>query len=174
MPVYCGPRTLNVISLSLSLYSKKAYAAYKMGSLGYAEKLSVRADVGGQLGARELSETQEALKQKLDQLATLVNAGPNMSKSFCFMLIRVLECRWPRATKSLLLLELGSQRHAASQTSGGVHHGPLGRHEQAAGTHAALCAPGDHMESGRCSTLASPSPNARQHLPQPSPATPTR
>ena len=45
-----------------------------MGSLGYADKLSVRADVGGQLGARELSETQEALKQKLEELATLVNA----------------------------------------------------------------------------------------------------
>ena len=53
----------------------KVNQTYKMGSLGYAEKLSVRADVGGQLGARELSETQEALKQKLDQLATLVNAG---------------------------------------------------------------------------------------------------
>lgn len=52
-----------------------------MGSLGYAEKLSVRADVGGHLGARELSETQEALKQKLDQLATLVNAGFEESKT---------------------------------------------------------------------------------------------
>ena len=145
-----------------------------MGSLGYAEKLSIRADVGGQLGARELSETQEALKQKLDQLASLVNAVPNMSKSFVVMLIRVPKCRWPTATKSLLSLELGSQPHAASQTSGGVHHGPLGRHEQAADTHAALCASGAQTESGRCSTLASPSPSARQHLPQPSPATPTR
>ena len=68
---------------------KIAYAEYKMGSLGYAEKLSVRADVGGQLGARELSETQEALKQKLDQLATLVNAESDREQG-----IVVFPCRF--------------------------------------------------------------------------------
>lgn len=42
-------------------------------SLGYAEKLSYREDLGGQLGAREHFETGSELKKKIDLLASMVN-----------------------------------------------------------------------------------------------------
>jgi mono-ADP-ribosyltransferase sirtuin 6 len=41
-------------------------------SLGYAEKLSHREDLGGKLGAPELSETTEELDAKVTRLANLV------------------------------------------------------------------------------------------------------
>ena len=41
-------------------------------SLGYAEKLSYRDDLGGTLGSEELSEPPEQLAQKIDQLTDMV------------------------------------------------------------------------------------------------------
>ena len=41
-------------------------------SLGYAERLSYRDDLGGQLGSEELSESPEGLEHKIDQLAAMV------------------------------------------------------------------------------------------------------
>ena len=41
-------------------------------SLGYAEKLTFRDDLGGQLGSEELTESPDSLKQKIDQLAEMV------------------------------------------------------------------------------------------------------
>jgi mono-ADP-ribosyltransferase sirtuin 6 len=41
-------------------------------SLGYAEKLSYRDDLGGQLGAPELSEESTDLNNKVQQLTNLV------------------------------------------------------------------------------------------------------
>ena len=43
-------------------------------SLGYAEKLSYHEDLGGQLGAPELFDTEEELQTKIDQLADFVSA----------------------------------------------------------------------------------------------------
>ena len=43
------------------------------GSLGYAERLSWREDLGGRLGDPELSEaSDDALKHKIDELASLI------------------------------------------------------------------------------------------------------
>lgn len=52
-------------------------------SLGYAEKLSYHEDLGGQLGAPELFDTEEELQTKIDQLANFVSA-------FCFLAL--LDC----------------------------------------------------------------------------------
>jgi mono-ADP-ribosyltransferase sirtuin 6 len=41
-------------------------------SLGYAEKLSYRDDLGGQLGSPELFDTPAALDNKVEELARLV------------------------------------------------------------------------------------------------------
>jgi len=41
-------------------------------SLGYASRLSYRKDLGGQLGAPELNETEEALEDKIRKLASMV------------------------------------------------------------------------------------------------------
>ena len=43
-------------------------------SLGYAEKLSYRDDLGGQLGNPELSEDPAELERKVEQLVKLVCA----------------------------------------------------------------------------------------------------
>ena len=43
-------------------------------SLGYADKLTFRDDLGGQLGSEELTESPDVLKQKVDQLVELVYA----------------------------------------------------------------------------------------------------
>ena len=43
-------------------------------SLGYAEKLSFRADLGGQLGDPELKEAAEAVAGKVQQLAAWVGS----------------------------------------------------------------------------------------------------
>ncbi len=50
-------------------------------SLGYAEKLSFRDDLGGQLGSEELSESSDHLEQKIDQLVELVTDS-HVHKSF--------------------------------------------------------------------------------------------
>lgn len=44
-------------------------------SLGYAEKLSFREDLGGQLGAPELSDTPEEVEAKVERLAELVRSA---------------------------------------------------------------------------------------------------
>lgn len=44
-------------------------------SLGYAEKLSYRDDLGGQLGSQELSEAQDDLTDKIDRLVSMVGAS---------------------------------------------------------------------------------------------------
>jgi mono-ADP-ribosyltransferase sirtuin 6 len=41
-------------------------------SLGYAEKLSYREDLGGQLGAAELFDSPEEVAAKVERLAELV------------------------------------------------------------------------------------------------------
>lgn len=41
-------------------------------SLGYAEKLSFREDLGGQLGAPELFDSPEEVEAKVERLAELV------------------------------------------------------------------------------------------------------
>lgn len=43
-------------------------------SLGYAEKLSYREDLGGQLGAKELFDKPSDLRGKVHQLKDLVRA----------------------------------------------------------------------------------------------------
>ena len=46
-------------------------------SLGYAQKLSYREDLGGQVGARELLDSPSEAQDKIQQLAELVwNPGP--------------------------------------------------------------------------------------------------
>ena len=91
-------------------------------SLGYAEKLSYRDDLGGQLGAPEIFDEAETLAAKAQQLADLVicltstevgcRLGGNATQ--CCMTI----CRSKRASRPLSSQELASQQHAASQTSG--------------------------------------------------------
>lgn len=44
-------------------------------SLGYAEKLSFREDLGGQLGAPELFDTAAEVEAKVERLAELVRGG---------------------------------------------------------------------------------------------------
>lgn len=47
-------------------------------SLGYAEKLSFREDLGGQLGAPELFDTLQDVQNKVAQLAEWVRAARKM------------------------------------------------------------------------------------------------
>lgn len=42
-------------------------------SLGYAEKLSYREDLGGRLGAPELFDDVQELERKIDELTKLVS-----------------------------------------------------------------------------------------------------
>lgn len=49
-------------------------ALYTAMSLGYAEKLSFREDLGGQLGAPELFDTPQEVQEKVDHFAQLVSA----------------------------------------------------------------------------------------------------
>ena len=44
-------------------------------SLGYARKLSYREDLGGQLGAPELFDSDAELQAKVEQLAALVRSA---------------------------------------------------------------------------------------------------
>ncbi len=44
-------------------------------SLGYAEKLSYREDLGGQLGAPELFDSGDLLESKIGQLVALASGG---------------------------------------------------------------------------------------------------
>jgi mono-ADP-ribosyltransferase sirtuin 6 len=46
------------------------------GSLGYAERLSWRDDLGGQLGDPELGEAAPDLTTKIDHLAQLIRGAP--------------------------------------------------------------------------------------------------
>ena len=48
------------------------------GSLGYASRLSHREDLGGQLGAPELSETAQSHASKVKQLAQLVRSAQHL------------------------------------------------------------------------------------------------
>lgn len=45
-------------------------------SLGYADRLSYRADLGGRLGAPELSDHAVRVVQGIDELAELVSVWP--------------------------------------------------------------------------------------------------
>lgn len=54
-----------------SLSAKKKKAAARM-SIGYAELLAPRADVGGQLGAPEVHEPAASILEKMSQLAAMV------------------------------------------------------------------------------------------------------
>ena len=63
------------ISLSKELL-KKSYAM----SLGYAEKLSYRDDLGGQLGSKELFEAEDELNRKISQLVTMVGIILSMAR----------------------------------------------------------------------------------------------
>lgn len=49
-------------------------------SLGYAEKLTFRDDLGGQLGSEELGESPDSLMRKIDQLAEMVDILPGMKE----------------------------------------------------------------------------------------------
>ena len=55
------------------------------GSLGYASRLSFRAELGGQLGAPELTETDDSSDWKTRQLADLIAASEH-----------VVGASWPR------------------------------------------------------------------------------
>lgn len=61
------------------------------GSLGYASRLSFRADLGGQLGSAELREGEEEGRAKVAQLAALIQASSRVvrpvSTAACEMVV---------------------------------------------------------------------------------------
>lgn len=60
-------------------------------SLGYAERLSYRDDLGGQLGSEELSEPEDIVSQKIERLADMVNAQ-SLDEAPCERAGRLQEC----------------------------------------------------------------------------------
>lgn len=56
-------------------------------SLGYAQKLSHREDLGGQLGAPELFDSDAELQAKVEQLAAMVSSYCTLFNNSCQSLI---------------------------------------------------------------------------------------
>ena len=81
-------------------------------SLGYAEKLSYREDLGGQLGAPEIFDQDEALIANAQQLSDMVSTDCDLRDA-----VQVSnECSPPKVTASLCA-------DSRQQGSGGLHWG---------------------------------------------------
>lgn len=75
-------------------------------SLGYAEKLSYRDDLGGQLGAKELFDDPDTFHRNVDELAELVSAEFTVTSSEKRLSVQVPEssaCTQVRQAKRIVV-----------------------------------------------------------------------
>lgn len=69
-------------------------------SLGYAEKLSYREDLGGQLGAPELFDSPKEVEAKAEQLAELVGGRQQRTRLQPGLPISCIRCTWMQVRKA--------------------------------------------------------------------------
>ena len=104
-------------------------------SLGYAEKLSYREDLGGQLGAPELADSEAEVEAKLERLARLVRRagwGPSpagagwagWAKQGCMPawpgLLRCTVCRRMRPCPACCPPQVRGARRVVAFTGAGI------------------------------------------------------
>jgi mono-ADP-ribosyltransferase sirtuin 6 len=85
-------------------------------SLGYAEKLSYREDLGGQLGAPELHDSPEEVEANAELLAELVSWGPLVPCKCCLCWLAAAEQALPAA----VCVQVRNARRIIAFTGAGI------------------------------------------------------